>query len=52
MRPPRLLLPAILGFLPAVATLSPAAGEERSAFFGDLHVHTATPAWSSPIWRL
>ena len=41
MRPPRLLLPAVLGLLPAVATLSPAAGEERSAFFGDLHVHTA-----------
>ncbi|MXZ37805.1 MAG: DUF3604 domain-containing protein [Holophagales bacterium] len=41
MRPPRLLLPAILGTLPAVAPLSPAAGEERSAFFGDLHVHTA-----------
>ena len=41
MRSPRLLLPAILGIVPAVAPLSPAAGEERSAFFGDLHVHTA-----------
>ena len=41
MRPPRLLLPAILGLLPAVAAFSPAAGDERSAFFGDLHVHTA-----------
>ena len=41
MRPPRLLLPAILGILTAVAPLSPAQGQERSAYFGDLHVHTA-----------
>ena len=41
MRSPRLLLPAILGILQAVALLSPAGGQERSAFFGDLHVHTA-----------
>ena len=40
MRPSRLLLPAILGILQAVVPLSPAGGEERSAFFGDLHVHT------------